>query len=171
MHDIGSRAIANEIYKVEDPEYPSEPQNILSKAFSSYGELDSDLFRPIGKYLERVSVPEGYVLWKQDDPPDGLYIVESGVLRASYKFGDHLDCVEESMVPGTVAGELSALSSLPRNATVVVERSATLWRLSTENLARLESEEPKLARCFLRLILKAAKIDHDILLSALASRR
>jgi SulP family sulfate permease len=94
------------------------------------------------------------VLWKQDDPPDGLYIVETGVLRASYKFAEHMQPVEESMVPGTVAGELSALSLMPRNATVFVERTATLWKLSTENLARLEVEEPKLARCFLRLILK-----------------
>jgi len=171
MRDVGDRTIAKENHTVLDTEYPSEPQNTLAKAFSSYGELDSDLFQPIGKYLERLSVPEGYVLWKQDDPPDGLYIVETGVLRASYRFADHMPCVEESMVPGTVAGELSTLSSLPRNATVVVERAATLWKLSTENLARLELEEPKLARCFLRLILKTAKIDHDILLSALASRR
>ncbi|KAF5375834.1 hypothetical protein D9615_008236 [Tricholomella constricta] len=171
IHDVGNRTIANENHQVTGSERPSEPHNTLMKAFGSYGDLDPDLFRPIERYLKRMSVPEGEVLWKQDDPPDGLYIVESGVLRASYKFAEHLRCVEESMVPGTVAGELSALSSLPRNATVVVERAATLWKLSTENLARLEQEEPKLARNFLRLILKAAKIDHDILLSALAARQ
>ncbi|KAG6917412.1 hypothetical protein DXG01_002681 [Tephrocybe rancida] len=165
MQDVGNRTIAH------DSEYPNEPQNTLFKAFSSYGDLDLDLFRPINNYLERMAVPEGYVLWKQADPPDGLYIIESGVLRASYKFADHLQHVEESMVPGTVAGELSALSALPRNATVVVERAATLWKLSIENLARMEVEEPRLARYFIRLILKAAKIDHDILLSALASRQ
>jgi SulP family sulfate permease len=176
-----------EIQGQPDPEYPSVPFNTLVKAFSSYGEIDPDLFRPIEKYLELMSFPEGSVLWTQDEAPDGLYIVESGILRATYQFADHTPCIEESMVPGTVAGELSALSNLPRNATVIVERDATVWRLSMEDLARLDKEEPRLARSFLLLILKgqlltvvsrdstdvvlAAKIDHDILLSALACRQ
>lgn len=96
------------------------------------------------------------MLWNQNDPPDGLYIVESGILRASYRFADHTPSIDESMVPGTLAGEMSALSNLARNATVIVEQDATVWKLSTENLARLELEQPKLARTFLGLILKGA---------------
>lgn len=165
----------------------SEPLNTLIKVFSSYDNIDLDHFRPIENYLERRFLPEGYVLWKQNDQPDGLYIIESGILKASYKFADHTPCIAESMVPGTLAGEMSALSNLPRNATVTVEQDAIVWVLSTENLARLEFEQPKLSRTFLGLILKgprlffpqtialtfslAAKIDHDILLSALASRQ
>jgi len=94
------------------------------------------------------------------------------------------------MVPGTLAGELSALSDLPRNATTVVERPAVLWKLSIDNLRRLQAEEPLLAAIFMQLVLKgslsfivgrwytdaeatlvAAKIDYDMLLSALASRQ
>ncbi|KAG6826078.1 hypothetical protein H0H92_001217 [Tricholoma furcatifolium] len=172
MRDVGNRTIANENSTLSDSEeHLSEPQNTLVKAFSSYGDVNIELFQPIRDYLERVYVPEGHVLWNQGDLPTGLYIVESGVLRASYKFAAHLEPVEESMVPGTVAGELSALSALPRNATVVVEHAATLWKLSMDNLNRLEVEQPKLSGYFLRLVLKAAKIDHDILLSALASRQ
>ena len=105
-------------------------------------------------YLARMSVPEGTVLWEQDAPPDGLYIIESGVLRAIYAFAAPTPPMEESMVPGTIAGELSTLSGLARNATCVVERAAVLWKLSTESLARLERERPELARAFTRLILK-----------------
>jgi SulP family sulfate permease len=97
--------------------------------------------------------------------------------------------IEESMVPGTLAGELSALSSLSRNATVVVERQAVLWKLSIQNLRKLETDDPALARTFTQLVLKgscvsftgvigqrltsfpAAKIDNDTLLSALATRQ
>jgi len=97
-------------------------------------------------------------------------MIESGVLRAMYEFADHTPLTEECMVPGTLAGELSALSDLPRNATVVVERQAVLWRLTMERLRHLEAEHPLLARTFTQLVLKAAKIDYDILLSALATR-
>jgi SulP family sulfate permease len=165
----------------------SEPLNTITKAFSSHGHIDTDLWRPIENYLEREILQEGSIVWNQNDTPDGLYIIESGILRATYKFADHTPSIEESMVPGTLAGEMSTLSDLPRNATVTVERDAVVWKLSTENLARLELEQPKLARAFVALILKsswiapvtryhaelslAAKVDHDILLSALASRQ
>jgi len=75
------------------------------------------------------------------------------------------------MVAGTVAGELSAISGTTRNATVVVERDAVLWRLGMDDLQRLEIEHPTSARLFIRLILKTAKIDYDILIGALAARQ
>ena len=137
------------------PDAP-EPLNTLVQAFSSYGAVDRETFRPLIAYLERLSVPQGRVLWAQGAAPDGLYIVEAGVLRASYRFAEHAPPIEESMVPGTLAGELSALSGLARNATVVVERAAVLWKLSAENLRRLDAEQPELARTFTKLVLKCA---------------
>ncbi|KAJ6516752.1 sulfate transporter family-domain-containing protein [Mycena vitilis] len=170
LQDAGYRTIANEIRPLE-PDISAEPYNTLVKAFSSYGDVDLEQFRPLLLYLQRISVPEGHTLFKQDDPADGLYIIESGVLRASYRFSDHSPSIEESMVPGTLAGELSALANLPRNASVMVERPAVLWKLSLQNLRRLEEEEPALARKFTQLVLKAAKIDNDILLAAVATRQ
>ncbi|TDL16311.1 sulfate anion transporter [Rickenella mellea] len=170
------RANTSFILFLDEAEYPfqddtPDPFMTLTKAFSSYGELDRELFRPLVSYLKRMSVPEGLVLWQYGDESDGLYLIESGVLRASYKFTDHTDGFEESMVGGTLAGELSALSGLPRNATCTVERQAVLWKLSIEDLRRLEVDHPELARTFSTLILKAAKIDYDTLLSALAARQ
>jgi SulP family sulfate permease len=132
----------------------SEPYITLVRAFSSYGDVDHGRLQSLVPYLERSSVPEGLVLWRQGDDSDGLYLIESGVLRASYQFADHIPPVEESMVPGTLAGELSALTSLPRNATVVVERRAVLWKLSTANMRRLELDDPTLARTFVQFVLK-----------------
>lgn len=55
---------------------------------------------------------------------------------------------------GTLAGELSALSGLPRNSMVVVERDAVLWKLSVEDLNKLGVEHPELARTFTNLVLR-----------------
>ncbi|KAH9943577.1 sulfate transporter family-domain-containing protein [Amylocystis lapponica] len=170
--EAGWRTIARDHSPPQAPSADApEPFNTLVKAFSSYGPVDRQQYGPLIAYLERVSVPEGAVLWHQDDQPDGLYLVESGVLRAVYKFHEHTPPMEESMVAGTLAGELSALSGLSRNATCIVERQAVLWKLSTDNLRRLEAEQPQLAREFTRLVLKAAKLDYDILISALATRQ
>lgn len=132
----------------------SQPYSTLVKAFSSYGVVDREQFQPMAAYLERQSLPEGYVLWRQGDEPDGLYILQSGVLRAIYHFAEHTPVTEESMVAGTVAGELSALSNTTRNATCTVERDAVVWKLSVDNLKRMEAERPELAKAFTKLALK-----------------
>jgi SulP family sulfate permease len=165
-----------------------EPANTIEKAFSYNPEFDAEQFKPLVNYLERQALPEGHVLFEQGDIPDSLYIIEAGVLRALYRFAEHSPIIEESMVPGTLAGELTGLSGLERNATVLVERDAVVWKLSREKLKVLEREQPELARVFTRLVMRgkrcrrdshrvtllippaAAKVDYDILLAALATK-
>ena len=148
------------------PTAPVEPLNTLEQAFSPY-TTDRTMLEQLASYFEPVTVPEGYVLWKQDEPADGLYVVGAGVLRATYRFAAHTPAIEESMVPGTLAGELSGLAGLARNATVVAERPAVLWRLSADALRRLEAERPELARAFTALVLKGKCFDivRDIVLT------
>jgi len=135
-----------------------------------------------------MSLPTKTVLWKQGDTPDRLYLIEAGMLRASYKFshstyplaslltgtsnssssenstlvedGIFNSGIDESMVPGVLAGELTALSGLPRNATVIVERDAVLWKLTSEGLRELEEREPRVAREFTRLVVKCECRDY-----------
>jgi SulP family sulfate permease len=80
----------------------------------------------LAPYFESIAVPEGDVVWKQGEPTDGLYIIGTSVLRATCRFAAHTPAVEEFMVPGTLAGELSGLAGLTRNVTVVAERPAVL---------------------------------------------
>ena len=131
-----------------------EPANIIAKVFSYNPEFDAEQFKPLVNYLERQNLPEGHVLFKQGDIPDALYIIESGVLRALYRFAEHSPIIEESMVPGTLAGELTGLSGLERNATVLVDQEAVVWKLSREKLKVFEKERPELARVFTRLVMR-----------------
>ncbi|KAI0739439.1 sulfate transporter family-domain-containing protein [Daedaleopsis nitida] len=168
--NAGWRTIARDHAPPSDQHQP-EPFNTLVRAFSPYEAIDRDTYAPLLPYLARMAVPAGTVLWTQGARPDGLYVVEAGILRATYAFAEPTPPMVESMVPGTIAGELSTLAGLERNATCVVERAAVLWKLSTESLERLEHEQPELARAFTRLILKVAKLDYDILITALATRQ
>lgn len=171
LHDAGTRIMPPEL--APNPQSPdTEPVNTLLKAFSSYAtDLDESFYSQLVPYLKQVVVPGGHVLFSQDEEPDGLYLIEHGVMRAVYRFKvNHAQPVEESMVSGTLAGELSALSKTPRNATVTAERECVLWKLSLSELDRLEREQPDVAKTFIKLILKAAKSDYDLLLASMASR-
>ncbi|KAI6127650.1 sulfate transporter family-domain-containing protein [Pisolithus croceorrhizus] len=167
LRDAANRTIAGETCSSG---ITPEPLNTLLKAFQSDDEVDRDVLVRLSNYFTRLSLPPGHVLWDIGDPPDGLCVIESGVLRASYRFGLHTRVIGESMVSGSLAGELSGLSGLPRNARVTVEREAVVWWLGGEALRRLEREDADLAWTFVRMVLKAAQVDADVLLAALASR-
>ena len=138
-----------------------EPANTIAKVFSYNPEFNAEQFKPLVNYLERQTLPEGHVLFGQGDISDALYIIESGVLRALYLFAECLPAIEESMVPGTLAGELTALSGLERNATVLVEQDAVVWKLTREKLKVLERERPELARVFTNLVMRGKRCYRD----------
>ena len=58
------------------------------------------------------------------------------------------------MVAGTIAGDLSTLSDTPRNTTAVAERECVLWKLSRDELGRMEREDPRLAMKLVQVVLK-----------------
>jgi SulP family sulfate permease len=127
------------------------------KTFSSShaNNLDEQFVARIVPYFKTRLVPAGEEIYRQGDRADGLYLIESGVLRVTYTFADHVPDVVESCVAGTLSGELSALAGEPRNATVVAERQSVLWKLGIEDLSRLENDHPEDARLFIKLVLKS----------------
>jgi len=170
IHTAGTRLMAPEAQGVSQAQQ-TEPINTLWKAFSSLSpNLDDLFFSKLVPYLQHIAVPEGHILYRQGDPPNGLYLIEHGVLRATYRLADFAQNVEESMVSGTLAGGLSALSGMPRKATVTAERRSVLWKLGVGDMERLEKEQPDVANIFIKLVLKAAKADYDILFASMANR-
>ena len=102
----------------------------------------------------QVIASPGQTLWEQYAQPDGLYLIESGSLRATYAFEDYPRLVSETMVAGTIAGELSTLSDTSRNATAVAERECVLWKLDQAALEKLQDTQPDVARRFVKILLK-----------------
>jgi SulP family sulfate permease len=173
VHDVGRRTIGHQpvfgqaVNEVVSPARAVAPEHAealsaLQRALSAYGPkaFDGAYFAPLLTRLERLVLPAGTVLFAQgDQPDDGLYILAAGVLRATYAFphggmkngaGD----VVEAMVPGAIAGELSALAGEPRNATVSVDMEAVVWRLSAGAMGELKEREPSIWEAFVRMVLK-----------------
>ena len=131
-----------------------EPIPTLVKTFSGYeNDLSPELFMPMLPYFKRVALPEGQILWRRSDPSDGLYVIAAGVMQETYT-RDNTNAVSESMVAGTLAGELTGLAGMPRNADMVAEKASVLWRLSNEDWALFKKEQPTLAHRFVELVLK-----------------
>ena len=99
----------------------------------------------LGTHLERVTLPEGTVLIRQDEPPDDVFILEAGRLSVEMVTGEGQRLRLRSVNPGVVVGEVSMYTGLPRTADVVAETPSVVLRLSGATIRRMEADEPDLA--------------------------
>lgn len=149
------------------PKVPGQPLQILRQTIAPWtdGEAGDALLSAVAPYFAQIVVGAGDVLWRQGDASDGLYLIEQGSLRATYAYDEHAEALHQTMVAGTIAGDLSTLSETPRNATVVAERDCVLWKLTSEALGRMQREIPDDAARFVKVVLKGAVEEVDVLSS------
>nr|ODN97800.1 vacuolar protein [Cryptococcus depauperatus CBS 7855] len=150
-------------------EHVLEPASVLLQTLGAYSDvaMSPDFCQALVSYFVKRRVVAGDVVWVQDEPADGMYVIEAGCLRATYVYSGCASWIQETMVAGTIAGDLSTLSETARNCTVVAERDSVLWKLSHEGLERMEKEQPEVARQFTKIVLKAVVEEQDVLSSHL----
>jgi SulP family sulfate permease len=121
-------------------------------------------------YLERRSIGEGTVLVHQGEPPDDMFVLESGHLRVELVSPEGQRVRLSAVRPGVVVGEVGIYTGVPRTADVVAETPCVVWRLSRDSIERLETDEPEAAVAFhrwLATMLATRLTDSDRALSAL----
>lgn len=172
--DSSPKTYFAEASKTSQPPVSSreQPLPLILATFRAYAgeEIDDPFFVALVGCFERISLPRGQLLWQQGDEPDGLYLIESGILKAKYDFVQENFDLSESMMAGTIAGELTFLSKQRRNTTAHAELDCVLWRLNDESLRRLQQEEPEVFGQFLKILLRVAGDEQEALMSYLVSR-
>jgi SulP family sulfate permease len=109
------------------------------------GEGLEDIPAGLLDYLERRSLAEGDVLIRQGEPPDDLFVLESGRLRAERRVSDGTSMRLRSMRAGVVVGEVGLYLGVPRTADIVAEAPSVVLRLTRESVQRMETADPALA--------------------------
>jgi SulP family sulfate permease len=97
------------------------------------------------RYVERVSMPEGAVLIRQDEPPESLFVLASGRLRVEMVTPEGRRMRLRTVRAGVVVGEVAMYAGTPRTADVIADSPIEVLRLSRASIERLEAEEPELA--------------------------
>ncbi|KAF0492477.1 sulfate transporter family-domain-containing protein [Gigaspora margarita] len=134
------------------------PTSILMNAFEDMTDKKEDylenFFTQLAPYFHETPVPTGVILWFQGDAPDCLYLVERGILRATWRATeDDPSRPVESILPGTLAGEIGFFTGRKRDATLVADSDCILWKMRNEDFASLLEKDPNTANAFMRLAL------------------
>jgi SulP family sulfate permease len=85
------------------------------------------------------------VLIRQDEPPEDVFVLESGRLRVDMQTPEGRRMRLRTVLPGVVVGEVAMYTGVPRTADVVAEEPSVVLRLRRSAIERMESEEPELA--------------------------
>ena len=82
---------------------------------------------------------------RQDDPPDDVFVLESGRLSVEMVTPEGTRMRLRAVRPGVVVGEIAMYTGVPRTADVVAETPSVVLRLSRASIEQLEADEPELA--------------------------
>ncbi|KAJ1652535.1 hypothetical protein IWQ61_007151 [Dispira simplex] len=129
------------------------PLGLLIQAFQDLDQVShEDMLYTVSRCFIRHPLPAGAALWHAGTPAEGLYVVESGLLRLLVEIDGNVKSME-SILPGTMVGELSFFTRRTRLDTVVAEVDSVLWKLPLDAFETWSQENPKLALDFTRLAL------------------
>ena len=129
-----------------------QPLQLILQTFSTVSDKPEDFWYRTVPFLTRKAYKAGTILYKRGEPPDGFYLLESGILKAEYvqpqgKF-------TELIVAGTTCGELPFFSGTSRTSTTTAERDCVVWMLGEEKWQDLQKNQPDIAQELLKISLK-----------------
>lgn len=138
------RAAANTLtsQQAADPVLPSTkyssfapPLPLLLQVFQDLSSKREDFWHRVCPFFTREEIPEGKILWKEGSDATCFYVLESGMIRASYDL--ETGQLVENIAPGTVAGELPFLSETPRTAELVTTLPTVVWKMDRKSFEKM----------------------------------
>ena len=129
-----------------------QPLQLILQTFSTVSDKQEEFWYRTVSFLTRKVYNAGTTLYKRGEPPDGFYLLESGILKAEYVLPQGK--LTELIVAGTTCGELPFFSGTPRTSDTSADRDCVVWMLDGERWQDLQKNQPDIAQELLKISLK-----------------
>ena len=162
LHHVAAKTLSE-----QDPAPPArwdkykQPLQLLLQTFSTVSNKPEEFWLPAAGYFIREDFCAGSILYRAEEPANGFYILESGMLKAKYDLPQGK--YSELIVAGTTCGELPFFSSTARTATTYAERDCVTWMLTQEKWSAMERERPSISQELLKISLKLTYERMDVI--------
>jgi CRP/FNR family transcriptional regulator, cyclic AMP receptor protein len=115
-------------------------------------ELPADLSTKLFARAKLVRLAADKILCRAGAPGEGCYRIEDGLLKVMMVSSSGAERILEFLGPGAIVGELSILDGLPRSATVVAVRDATLSAVSRAEFEAFTEEHPEVYKSLVKIL-------------------
>jgi len=106
--------------------------------------FEGEAFESLRRYAEEVSFPARATIFREGDPPDGMYLVLEGMALVFTHDAEGNAQALSIVTEGQSFGEIGLLVGQPRNATVAAGLDVRLLKITPDVLDKLEQEKPEL---------------------------
>jgi hypothetical protein len=120
---------------------------VVLKGVSLFSETPDEVLADVAALLEEVDVDAGEVVFEKGDVGSALYVVVEGKVRVTSQ-----DRVLVELGPRDIFGEMAALDTEPRSATVTALEPTSLFRLEQEALYELMADRIEVVRGVIRIL-------------------
>jgi CRP/FNR family transcriptional regulator, cyclic AMP receptor protein len=115
-------------------------------------ELPGDLPTKLFANAKRVRCAAGKILFPAGASGDGCYRVEDGLLKVTMVSSSGVERILAFLGRGAIVGELSIVDGLPRSATVVAVRDATVRFLDRAEFEAFADKHPAVYKSLIRVL-------------------
>ncbi len=115
-----------------------------------FASLPQPLLERVAALATDVSLRRGEWLFRQGDPPEGVYVVRVGHLEV-YSEGSEMQAIN-TLTRGAVLGELALLSGSARSASIRALRDTEILKIDKAHFDALIRAEPELALALTRAL-------------------
>jgi CRP-like cAMP-binding protein len=119
-----------------------------------FKDLTGEERRTVERACRWLRLPAGHILFRHDDPPDAVYFVAAGLVRAFLPV-DGLEVNYAQFGPGEMFGELAAIDGRERSADIVIVTDSVLAACPRPQFLDFLGRYPALA---LRLLVRLATV-------------
>ena len=104
--------------------------------------------RPFMKYLEKMKLAKGELLFHQGETAEALYFVESGQITTFLALEDGKTKQLQTSGPGTIVGEIGLYGQTQYAGSGITDKPTSVYKLSRRSLDQMQQEQPAIAAEF-----------------------
>lgn len=113
---------------------------------------ESEIITRIMSHLELQEIPAGDHLIRQGDSPGSMYFLEEGIVTVQLETPGEKPLRLNTLSSENLVGELGFYLGAKRNASIVSETPIKVYRLTTEAIKSMETNDPEAAAVFHKFV-------------------
>jgi len=137
----------------------SKEQNLVElwRSVQYLSGADDGALAELARYSIPATYDQGEIIFLQDDPQQGLFLVDSGAVKICRHSKEGREHILQVIYPGDTFNDVAALDGGINPATAIAFSATHLWRVTRDDLRSVTLRHPDLAWALIESLARRAR--------------